>query len=204
MRFLLAVATFLGAIQVSAHMVTYKDGIALNSMMSPDFGIFKTAYTFHPRFSVSYEYLSWKNGLHLQSESDLSVAQVNALVKRWYSRDSQGNIYAGIGGGEDDTFSYQVEADWEDRKYYIVGGYRVLDTSQADRVELVKARLGFAPYVANTGALHTWLIAEYMKNDLMDDKESLTPFIRMFHQNILIELGYSFDHQFRFNFMIHL
>lgn len=193
-----------------AHMVTYKDGYTIASMAGPDFGLFKGAYTFHPRFAASFEHYRWLDTNEQQKQR--GVFQLNSRLKRWNAPDSQGNIYAGVGYGEDETFAYQVEADWEDRQYYVWGSFRGLDSdAKANAGELgsgnqsiKKLRAGLAPYVVNADALHTWLILEYENNSFMSDRESLTPFIRLFYKNFLTELGYGFDNQFRFNFMIHM
>jgi hypothetical protein len=64
-------------------------------------------------------------------------------------------------------------------------------------------RAGFAPYLAEFNELNAWFILEANHmNKGMSDVE-ITPLIRLFYKNILIESGSSFKGDVQFNFMVH-
>ncbi|WP_222872708.1 hypothetical protein [Hankyongella ginsenosidimutans] len=52
-------------------------------------------------------------------------------------------------------------------------------------------RLGIAPYVANTGALHTWFMIEFDQRTDLPDKVGVTPLLRFFTGSALLETGWS-------------
>lgn len=53
------------------------------------------------------------------------------------------------------------------------------------------ARVGWAPYEGDTGALHTWLMLEVDHRKHMDERTSVTPLLRFFKGPALLELGYN-------------
>lgn len=129
-------------------------------------------------------------------------AQLNRLIKRRNTRDSQANLYGRIGAGlvsdnsgagpkrdNDAAFFAGVSADWETRQYFISGAAEHWDNGRFGRQSSVHSRLGFAPYVANTGALHTWFMVEgHYRPD--DDKETgASAILRLFKGPALFELG---------------
>lgn len=142
------------------------------------------------------------------TDGELSGLQVNWLAKRWNLPDSQGNFYvlSGLGVANDDSHMNPggylgIEADWEDRRYFV--SYENRYTAAGDDVRdeyRQKARVGIAPYVAEAGALHTWLMlqAEHMPES--DDKFTVTPLVRLFKGAYLGEAGISNRGEFLFNF----
>ena len=138
--------------------------------------------------------------------------QANALLKRWNFPDSQGNVYFGAAVGDRGHSLYKFDIDWEDRRYYIAAAheqaYRDADNSVSvggDRAwDMSKLRLGYAPYVAESGQLHTWFMLQYSRNSLAPKPDALTPLMRIFYQNVLFEIGSSFRGDAYLTLMTHL
>lgn len=133
------------------------------------------------------------------TDGELAGLQFNWLAKRWNNPDSQGNIYllTGAGMANDDGDARMggyigTELDWEDRRYYISYENRYTAAGEDVKEEYQqKARIGIAPYVAEFGSLHTWLMlqVDHMPED--KDHVTLTPLVRLFKGPVLGELGIS-------------
>jgi hypothetical protein len=55
------------------------------------------------------------------------------------------------------------------------------------------ARAGVAPYVANFGALHTWIMVQVENNPKADNPVTVTPLLRFFRGPLLVEIGYTLE-----------
>jgi hypothetical protein len=189
-----------------AHPVSYQGAVSLMSYNSEDENEILATYSVRNYLAV---------GLTYQREDQVyyTVPRVNFLVHRWNNEDSQANIYASGGYGTERSFDETVgvglaaiEADWESRQYYTSGQYtRFLrkDSDDIDRVdfETIKLRAGVAPYLGEFNEINSWFI---LQTEKMNDKQwELTPFIRMFYKNVLIEIGAGFNGSYAFNFMVH-
>jgi hypothetical protein len=142
------------------------------------------------------------------TDGELAGLQMNWLAKRWNNRDSQGNLFvlSGLGaandGGDINPGGYLgLEGDWEDRRYYVSYENRYTAAGEDVKDEFQqKARIGIAPYVAEAGHLHTWLMlqADHMPED--EDHWTVTPLVRLFKGAYLGEAGISNRGEFLFNF----
>jgi hypothetical protein len=65
------------------------------------------------------------------------------------------------------------------------------------------ARAGFSPYLASYGGLHAFLLGELYWNN-REKKTSLTPIVRLFHQNLLLELGFSLEGNAKFTWQTEI
>lgn len=165
-------------------------------------------YTLDPRFAV---------GLRVEDRGDadhLFVGpQANRLLKRWNAPDAQGNLYLKLAGGaargrfggaEDETRAAamaELAGDWEDRRFFVSGAARAYLT-EGDAMTEQSARLGVAPYVAEYGALHSWVMVQIdHRPDRLDGKDavSVTPLLRLFKGPVLVEAGYGTDDNALFN-----
>ncbi len=140
-----------------------------------------------------------------ESDGDRVSAGVlgNFLVARKNTEDSQANIYllGSLGPswvreegmrGRDTKLSGTagIEADWETRRLFVGASAKVSvvgDDTQAGW----RTRLGVAPYVANSGALHTWLMVQAGRAPIPGRKTEVTPLVRLFTGQILAEAGVS-------------
>ena len=145
-------------------------------------------------------------------------AQANRLVKRWNARDSQANLYLkgavglargdfGVDGAEARAAGLvAVAGDWEDRRLFVSGAARAYAVEGQVQAEQ-SARLGVAPYVAEFGAIHTWLMVQLDhrpdRQDLPggqgEDAFTVTPLVRLFRGPVLLEAGYSTNDEPLFN-----
>ena len=132
-------------------------------------------------------------------------AQVNRLMKRWNKPDSQANIYGrfGLGVVSDDFDSHEprlkrdndeavffgVSGDWETRRYFVSAAAEHWDNGRFGEFSSFHGRLGVAPYVANTGALHTWFMVEGHHRPESRDKVGASALLRFFKGPALLEVG---------------
>ena len=211
MKALKTVILVLGFASLSwAHPVSYKDGVGIMSYNNSKTNELLLTYSFTPHFAVASTYLK-------DSRSEFFIPRANFLINRWNNDDSQGNIYLSGGAGLEkfDTKTYGVKlaelvADWESRKYYTYLEHLYLNRDNDDNLLIpkkdynhTKARLGFAPFLADYNDLNVWYIVQAEKHN--DEKQiELTQFLRFYRKNVLWEIGAGFDGSMAFNFMIHL
>ena len=154
-------------------------------------------YTVNYNLSVGARY-EWQRG----SDTRVTAIQPTFLAKRWFGRDYQANLYfsGGIGTaeressgtGNSETAKFVgVMADWETRSLFVSYEGRRMDLGQLGNQTMHAARLGWAPYEGDTGALHTWLMVEVDHREHMDERTSVTPLLRFFKGPALLEVGYN-------------
>lgn len=162
------------------------------------------------RYSVGYVGEYWRD-----DEWILNAGQLVWLLNRWNFTDAQANVYlrggAGVArsdrGGFDDEYEPAgfggVMLDAEDRRFYV--SYENAYT-HAGEIEdgffQQKARVGFAPYVAEYGALHTWFMLQVEHRPDGEDEVVFTPMIRVFKGDVLVEVGYGDNEKILFNLML--
>lgn len=136
-------------------------------------------------------------------------AQINRLAKRWNKAESQANLYvkSAIGRVIDDSYTHDIRtdrddatgfmlglaSDWETRRYFVSAELEHWEQGEFGGQTALHGRLGIAPYVANTGALHTWLMVEGHYSSNTRDEQSLSALIRLFKGPSLLELGLKDD-----------
>ena len=137
--------------------------------------------------------------------------QWNQLLFRLNTIYSQMNVYSKIGVGvvvDINESSYfpkgdiSVAGDFETRRFFVsydIGGEAI---EKVDSFALYhKARLGIAPYVADFGSLHTWLMIQASYN-VSKDNTVFTPIVRLFFSYYLLEVGMSHRGEPVFNFIV--
>jgi len=168
-------------------------------------------YTVNSNLSVGGRH-AWQRG----SNTRVTALQPTFLAKRWFGRDYQANLYfsGGIGTAERDSGGIEssetakfvgVMADWETRSLFVSYEGRRMNLGQLGNQTIHAARVGWAPYEGDTGALHTWLMLEVDHREHMDERTSVTPLLRFFKGPALLEVGYNlsdpsplFNFTFRF------
>ena len=154
-------------------------------------------YTLNYNLSVGARY-EWQRG----SDTRVTAIQPTFLAKRWFGRDYQANLYfsGGIGTAERDVGGIEnsetakfvgVMADWETRSLFVSYEGRRMHLGQLGNQTMHAARVGWAPYEGDTGALHTWLMLEVDHREHMDERTSVTPLLRFFKGPALLEVGYN-------------
>lgn len=137
-------------------------------------------------------------------ESDIlfTGGQATWLAKRWFGEDHQANLYfwgaAGLAEGvgsnsAEDQFGTQlgVMADWETRRLFLSYRASARDFGKLDKSAMQAARVGVAPYIGDTGELHTWLMVEVDQRPDMEKALGVTPLLRFFYGSALFEAGWS-------------
>lgn len=159
-------------------------------------------YTFTPRYSVGLESILFRD----EGDVQMHMLQQNVLLKRWNGIDSQANFYftgsAGVAeadGRERPALRGGIEADWEDRKFLVAyeNRYTYANGLKEDYTQMFRA--GIAPYVAEYGELHTWLILQVDHQPEAEDEIVVTPLVRLFKGYGLVEAGISSNRNILFN-----
>ena len=139
--------------------------------------------------------------------------QWNHLLSRKNTRFSQANVYAktqlGVANGVFDAQfngNFALAADWETRRYFLAyeTGLEYADDYDDGSFHQM-ARVGIAPYVAEYGSLHTWLMlqVEHHPDELDDNRQLIvTPLVRFFIDDYLTEFGVNTNGDLLFNFII--
>ena len=165
----------------------------------------------HVHYSPTYKYSVGYKGEYLRnSKIHLNGLQLNNLLKRWNLPAAQGNIYlkSSIGNAKklenNELYAFTgVAGDFETRRYFVSYNnmYYKSDGNIISQFEQ-SARVGIAPYVADYGNIHTWLMLQVTHTpELEGDEIIVTPLLRLFKGSNLAELGVSFDKKILFNFI---
>ena len=157
-------------------------------------------YTFDTQHSLGLR-------LRYDREDDFvfTGAQLNRLIKRWNKVDSQANLYGRVAIGQvsdnldssemrlkresDEGVFFGVSGDWETRRYFVSAAAEHWESGRFGEFSEFHGRLGIAPYVANTGALHTWIMVEGHHRPESRNKAGVTALLRFFKGPSLLEVG---------------
>lgn len=165
---------------------------------------------------VLYSYRFWgAAGVHFtriteQGEpTDFQLIKNNFLLKRWNQPESQGNIYLGLGAGQEKSLNQaravseiDFQADWESRRFYTMALFqKFFRESERPQFEYQMQRLGIAPYYGEYEDLSIWLIAE--RTQILRQTEVWSSILRFYYKNVLWELGFSNQGGLVFNYMVH-
>lgn len=203
--FLKILLVFLYSFSALARPISYSGGSTIMQNNGP------INNSIHLHYSPSYKYsIGYRGEYYRKSQIALNGIQLNNLVKRWNMKDSQGNIYlkSSFGNanksGQNQLYGFVgMASDFETRKYFISYENRYYK-SDGDIISQFQqsARFGIAPYVANYGNLHTWLMLEIMHVPKFTGNELiLTPLVRFFESSYLVEFGFSSNKKILFNFI---
>ena len=122
------------------------------------------------------------------------------LLGRRDTQKSQANLYLLTHAGVsllDETEAFNgtiaIAGDWETRRYFTSyrTAFRYVDGVDNGSFHQV-ARLGVAPYLGEYGSIHTWLMLQvehHPEQPSSEDRLILTPLVRIFKGDYLVELG---------------
>ena len=165
-------------------------------------------YSATPWMAPAVEYFGLRGGV---GNREFYFPQIGFLLKRWNNVESQANIYAATGYGVEHrngkasgALNTELQADWESRKYYLDAELQAIRLVPKDPVNYMRLRAGFAPYLAEFDHIQSWFIMQVERNTSFGSETTITPLVRLFYQNVLIEVGSSIKGEFNFNFMIHI
>jgi len=197
---LIAIGSCLFPLSVDARPVSYPTGwtLILRNDVNQNSGL--VHYTLDVDHSLGLR-------LRYDREGDFTFtgAQLNRLIKRWNKPDSQANIYGRLALGvvTDDLDSaepqlkrddyealfFGLSGDWETRRYFVSAAAEHWDNGRFGEFSSFHSRLGIAPYIANTGALHTWVMLEGHHRPESRDKVGASALLRFFKGPALLEVG---------------
>ena len=154
-------------------------------------------YTINPKISVGLRSIL-RNSLR----TSINAVEMNVLAHRDNGEDHQANLYfrggLGLGSTKQDGMTRQFKpaayvgmaADWEDRRFFVSYKNKVEAISGQEGEFSQSARVGIAPYIADFGELHTWLMLEGNHHP-MDSEGAFTirPLVRFFKGTHLVEIG---------------
>lgn len=180
---------------VEARPITYPGGWSVMTMNDVDVNNIETYYTPSPYYSFGWRHDYWRG-----PKANMDALQMNVLLKRWNNPESQGNLYLKTGtglayeSGNTNPVAYGgMDADWEDRRWYVSYGNEFLTAGNIYGKATHTARVGVAPYIGDYGDVHTWLMLQADYDAGKDDDFALTPLVRMFKGTTLMETGINLD-----------
>lgn len=191
------VALLLGAVRAEARPVSYQGGWTVIEETDRQNTALLVHYSPTSRVSVGLR-SEWDRRAGLLTNG----VQATGLLHRWFGEDYQANLYAlgGIGAAQAVDGSRRGAApagwiggiaDWETRRFFVSYQTRWMKSGDLTESFTQSGRLGIAPYVANTGALHTWFMVEFDQRTDLPDKVGVTPLLRFFTGSALLETGWS-------------
>jgi hypothetical protein len=160
------------------------------------------------RYSVGYMGEYWR-----EKQWQFHGITLNNLLYRVNNNDSQANFYllsgAGVAYSDWNHFHNKtqaagfsgIEADWEDRRFFVLYANRITYAGDIAKEFRQKARVGVAPYIGEYGDLHSWLMLQVDHTPSEADNFTVTPLIRLFKGTNLFEAGVSNRGTILVNFM---
>ena len=158
---------FISLCDVNARPVSYADGWTVMLYNDYHSNSLLTHYSPTSKYSTGYLIQYWQD-----KEYWINALNLNYLANRINKKHSQTNLYfkGGLGILKTDFNNYsnknelvtyaEIAADWETRRYFTSYNNNFLKSVSVDGTFIQKVRLGYAPYIAKYGALHTWLMYE--------------------------------------------
>ncbi|MDX2112786.1 MAG: heavy metal-responsive transcriptional regulator [Alphaproteobacteria bacterium] len=203
---MIGISTLLAVPQTAeAKPISYVNGFMVMQENDETGHTLSLDYTIDPSLAV---------GLYAKKESgdmDFTTVgpQVNYLVKRWNFPGAQGNIFSMTGAGVshwkgDDEFSAWtgILADYETRRIFTSYEIRGMYAGDFEKSVWQRARVGFAPYLANYEDLNTWLMVQVDHHPAKEDNVVVTPLVRFFYKTTLVEAGYSSNNRAMLNWVL--
>lgn len=193
--FLAACLTVLFISNASAHPVSYKGGYGVMPEYTSDRQDLELNYSFSTKAAVGV------SSIHVQESSrniEFVIPRFNYRLYRQNELDSQTNLYLYEGVGVSETHDETgvalmsgFQGDFETRRVYTLLSGENLHAEDGLDVSRVRYRAGVAPYVAGFNDFHTWLITQIEYTPDMDNEWTVSPLVRFFYQNYLVEVGSS-------------
>lgn len=160
------------------------------------------------RYSIGAKSIYWHD-----KEVLFNGVQLNSLVKRWNTRESQANFYikTGVGVAHTDKGEFDsqtnlagfsgIALDWEDRRFFTSYENSYMEAGSIDSYFSQSARVGIAPYIGDYGDLHTWLMLQVDHSPEDEHEVTVTPLVRFFKDVHLVEAGVSDNGGLLFNYV---
>ena len=208
LAFFIVIFNFYGLQKLEAHPVIYKNGTVFQSEQNNDMSEFNLHYTFSTKSAVGIMYLK-------ENANEFTFARFNYKLYRNNHENGQANVYLGLAAGlERESLKstsaqlYEVDADWENRDYYVAALYRQIqranhaELSNRSNLNHLRFRSGLAPYRGEYDTLNTWFILQFDRHN--DNQWQTTPLMRTYYKNILWEIGANLNGSYQLNLMFHI
>lgn len=194
--------------QLMAHPTSFKGSWIIESKFSEPMTEIGLGYGLSSRYALWVKTM----GFPMANQEKIGLVQMNHLLKRWNAPESQGNLYVGLGGGRS-YYSNQpqlnqaslglgfIQADWETRYIYIMADHQTFSPG-APHHRISRLRVGLAPYIADFDQQSAWMIGEFVQFDNLP--LDVRAILRLYHKNILYEIGGSLNGSAIINLMTHL
>jgi len=202
---LILITTFATAIGSEAKPLSYVDGTMVMQENDETGHTLSLDYTFTPTEAFGVYIKQEENG----KEIFMFTPEINTLLKRWNLADGQGNIFnmsgAGVAtyrGNNQPSLWTAFLADYESRRWFLSYEPRFVWDGNIEKSVWQRARIGFAPYLANYDDLNTWIMFQVDHHPAKHDHFVATPLIRIFYKTCLFEVGYSSNQHIMLNWQI--
>ena len=165
-------------------------------------------YTPSSKYSLGYNIQYWND-----KEYWINNLNLNYLLKRINTKNSQTNFYFKSGLGflysdfkenkskKEYVTNISFSSDWETRRNFVSYSSELIKSETIANTFMQKARLGMAPYIANYGKIHTWLIYELNYMSTGNNKLKSAAILRFFKSTNLLEAGLTEDKTILLNFI---
>lgn len=178
-----------------AHPVSFKDGFGIMPMYTKDRQDLELNYSFAADKALAINTI---NISYRDRDALFILPQFNYKLYRKNELESQTNLYLLLGLG---NVNYQsennlasiaaVQADYETRRVYTLLHAEALQAEGDLDLYHLRYRLGLAPYLADFNDFHTWIILQLEYTPELDNTFTVTPLLRFFYSNYLVEIGSS-------------
>jgi hypothetical protein len=157
-------------------------------------------YAFTARDSVGVGYHVWKgDGAMPGMRVAHSGLNYTHRLARWNSPDAQANLWLVVDAGPvKDALNFQgtrtgimpsVQFDWETTRLYTMAYAGTLRAKGNVQYDTYKAQVGFSFYETQFDEWQPWLILEAKHMPRMFEKTEITPFLRVIHKSVYLEIG---------------
>lgn len=198
-----------GVETVWARPVSYPGGWTVMQRNNEDFNLLHMHYSPTIDYSIGYQGAYWRN-----KELQTHAIQLNNLIKRWNEEHSQANFYlrSGVGTSHDTSgdrsdstqehFFTGISMDWETRRWFTQYENSYHSFGDFEDEFSQSAVVGVAPYIGDYGDLHTWLMLRVDYQPDQSEEFTVTPFVRLFKDVYMLEIGVSHDGDAMVNLII--
>ena len=190
--------------------VSYLGGWTVISENRADQTEAMVGYTFQRSIAAGIHLANYRN--FEDKKAAFGSPILNVLLARRNEEGRQSNLYVGAGYGvlfhgadssqSKGAYVAILDADSETRSFYISLRHEAV-ASRIERYGYSRGRIGFSPYLAAFGGLHTWVLLQG-DYDHWRRRGDVTPLLRFFFQNVLWEMGASFQGRMQFNWAVEV
>ena len=182
-----------------ARPITYPGGSMAMLEHADEYWTSEVMYTPSARYS-----LGLRSEYDGEDNRQFQGISANILAYRHNARDGQTNVYlltsAGVASSDRASLHGKtgaagvlgLEADWENRRFLVLGQVKGFAAEGIDKTLTWRGRVGVAPYVGEYGDLHTWLMLQVDHEPESSRPVNVSGIVRFFKGPVLFEIGSSF------------